>query len=80
MLSLLYNQGIMDHLGSKVVGFFVVSIAVFAVHITEDFSLQIPPPFTRYKLSGYSLSFLHLSINTIICKESYYVLPNLVNC
>ena len=36
----------MDHLGSKVVGFFMVSIAVFAVHITEDFSLQIPPPST----------------------------------
>ena len=52
------NPGIMHHLGSKLVDFFVVSIAVFAVHIIEDFSLQISP-FNRYKVAihlGYSSS------------------------
>ena len=44
------DQGIMHRLGSKLVDIFVVSIAVFAVHITEAFSLHIPP-FNRCKVA-----------------------------
>ena len=60
----------MHHLGSKLVDFFVLSIAVFGVHITEAFLLQIPP-FNRYKVAiKYSLGYLQHSINVIIiCKQ-----------
>ena len=38
----------MHRLGSKLVDLFAVSIAIFAVHMTEAFSMQIPS-FDRYK-------------------------------
>ena len=75
----------MHHLGSKLVDCFVLSIAVFAVHITEAFSLQILP-LNRYKVAiKYSLGYLRLSINIIIiCKhrsgQGLHFYPNVVSC
>ena len=73
------KQGITHQIGSELVEFFVVSIAVFSVHISEAFeSLQIPPPppppFNRYKVAihlelGYCIFFSSWSINIIICKQ-----------
>ena len=69
------KQGITHQIGSELIEFFVVSIAVFSVHISEAFeSLQIPPPPPLQQIqSRYSLGTWVLYLLLIMEYKYYYL-------